>query len=263
MSDTSSEGNSSGARMLERRVSNNRADLSGDQRMNYFLAWFNQWSELQKKDFVKVLADKMTGGSATVNGDFADEFDSINMNGGEHNKKPPSLFSCQVKLFREWFSGWSDDQKNYLVMRLQAIDGEFYAKYEKYVSDPEAVSKGQEKDYFEPGVPPEMVRKSSRSVLGPHSMSPTPPAVGYSSNNFSGVSSIQSARPATIEERSDSLGGDEENCMTDELKNGNTADSDGNLESDSELKEINSYCGQDPDGDTDTNYQKQLTTIAE
>ena len=105
-------------------------------------------------------------------------------------------------------------------MRLQAIDGEFYAKYEKYVSDPEAVSKGQEKDYFEPGVPPEMVRKSSRSVLGPHSMSPTPPAVGYSSNNFSGVSSIQSARPATIEERSDSLGGDEENCMTDELKNG-------------------------------------------
>ena len=100
MSDTSSEGNSSGARMLERRVSNNRADLSGDQRMNYFLAWFNQWSELQKKDFVKVLADKMTGGSATVNGDFADEFDSINMNGGDHNKKPPSLFSCQVKLFR-------------------------------------------------------------------------------------------------------------------------------------------------------------------
>jgi hypothetical protein len=27
-------------RMLERRVSNNRADLSGDQQMNYFLAWF-------------------------------------------------------------------------------------------------------------------------------------------------------------------------------------------------------------------------------
>ena len=47
------------------------------------------------------------------------------------------------------------------------------------------------------------------------------------------------------------------------LYTGNAADSDGNLESDSELKEINSYCGQDPDGDTDTNYQKQLTTIAE
>ena len=46
MSINGGEINNSGARMLERRVSNNRADLSGDQRMNYFLAWFNQWSEL-------------------------------------------------------------------------------------------------------------------------------------------------------------------------------------------------------------------------
>jgi hypothetical protein len=130
-----------------------------------------------------------------------------------------SVIIAKSCLFREWFSGWSDDQKNYLVMRLQAIDGDFYSKYEKYVSDPEA-SKGLEKDYFEPGVPPEMVRKSSRSVLGPHSISPTPPAVGYSSNNFTGISSIESARPATIEERADSIENDEENCVTDELKIG-------------------------------------------
>ena len=101
MSVKSEEGTNSGARMLERRVSNNRADLSGDQRMNYFLAWFNQWSELQKKDFVKVLAEKMTGGGSMINGNMTDEFDSLNINGGEENvKKPPSLFSCQVKLFR-------------------------------------------------------------------------------------------------------------------------------------------------------------------
>lgn len=256
----------SDTRMLERRMSNNQDDLNSNQKINYILEWFNQWSDLQKSDFVIILSDQVTVKTyllSNKNKEIYDKLGIFNMSKGDVVRSPPSIFACQCKLFREWFSGWSDDQKNYLVMRLQAIDGEFYAKYEKYVSDPEAVSKGQEKDYFEPGVPPEMVRKSSRSVLGPHSMSPTPPAVGYSSNNFSGVSSIQSARPATIEERSDSLGGDEENCMTDELKNGNPADSDGNLESDSELKEINSYCGQDPDGDTDTNYQKQLTTIAE
>ena len=102
MSGVSAESNNSGARMLERRVSNNRADLSGDQRMNYFLAWFNQWSELQKSDFVKVLANKMNGGSASklINGDVSDEFDSLNMNGEDHDKKPPSLFACQIKLFR-------------------------------------------------------------------------------------------------------------------------------------------------------------------
>jgi hypothetical protein len=102
MSANVGEGNNSGARMLERRVSNNRADLSGDQRMNYFLAWFNQWSELQKSDFVKVLAPKMAGGSSTtfINGDVSDEFDSLHVNGGDHAKKPPSLFTCQIKLFR-------------------------------------------------------------------------------------------------------------------------------------------------------------------
>ena len=104
MSGGSGDSYNAGARMLERRVSNNRADLSGDQRMNYFLAWFNQWSELQKSDFVKVLSEKMCGGtesmSAMVNGSVSNGFDSINMNGGDEVKRPPSLFACQIKLFR-------------------------------------------------------------------------------------------------------------------------------------------------------------------
>jgi len=266
MSVNGGEGNISGTRMLERRVSNNRADLSGDQRMNYFLAWFNQWSELQKSDFVKVLSDKMNGGSMPpmVNGDACNEFDSLNINGADHNKKPPSLFTCQVKLFREWFSGWSDDQKNYLVMRLQAIDAEFYAKYEKYASDPDAAARGLVKDYFEPGVPPEMVRKSSRSVLGTNSISPTPPAVGYTSNNFSSVSSIESARPATIDEGPDSVF-TEDSCLTDELKTGyvKREDLDSHIDSDSELQEKNNYCDTVKDENIDMNCQKQLSTIAE
>ena len=35
-------------RMLERRVSNQRQDLSSDQQMNYLLSWFVNWSDLQK-----------------------------------------------------------------------------------------------------------------------------------------------------------------------------------------------------------------------
>ena len=46
-------------RMLERRVSNNRADLNNDQQMNYFLSWFTSWSDLQKTDFIPVLASKL------------------------------------------------------------------------------------------------------------------------------------------------------------------------------------------------------------
>lgn len=161
---SSSAGSTNGggeARMLERRVSNNRADLNGDQRMNYFLSWFQVWSDLQKSDFVTILADKMSDGGQ---GSVADDLDSMKINGDQGTgKKPPSLYECQIKLFKDWFSSWSDDQKNYLVTRLQAIDAEFYEKYAAAEAKAPPV-----KDYFEPGVPPELVRKSSRSVLGPH-----------------------------------------------------------------------------------------------
>lgn len=143
-------------RMLERRVSNNRADLNGDQQMNYFLAWFNTWSELQRSDFVSVLAGKMTtsGSNGTSNGIESLENAFKSMDCG--SSRPPSLFSCQVKLFHDWFAGWSDDQKNYLVLRLKDIDTGFFAKYEDRVQNPKGLV-DKDKDYFEPGIPVELI----------------------------------------------------------------------------------------------------------
>ncbi len=143
------------ARMLERRVSNNRADLNGDQQMNYFLAWFNQWSDLQRKDFVTVLAAKMSKHSELNGG-----IDSLNLNDNDNTKKPPSIYECQVKLFRDWFVHWSEDQREYLLLRLKDIDSEFHAKYEAHVSGEDSPEKV--KDYFEPGVPAELVRASRK-----------------------------------------------------------------------------------------------------
>lgn len=147
--------------MLERRVSNNQADLNSDQQMNYFLAWFQTWSDLQKSDFVPILADKM--GAVACNGDHvSDAFSSLEVN----SSRPPSLFKCQVKLFNDYFAGWSDDQKNYLVLRLKDIDPEFFQKYESYLDDP---SNLREKDYFDPGVPDHLVKLKTTVA------SPTPP----------------------------------------------------------------------------------------
>lgn len=151
-------------RMLERRVSNNRADLSGDAQMNYFFSWFTQWSELQKSDFVPVLAAKM---SKSVNG-TTEELGNLAINEEEeeeagNNKKPPSLFSCQVKLFRDWFGNWSEEQHNYLLLRLQDIDAEFYAKYLEFAEHGDsAFVANKVKDYFEPGVPAHLVRTSRK-----------------------------------------------------------------------------------------------------
>lgn len=143
LSSTSSE-----PRMLERRVSNQRAELTNDQQMNYLLAWFTKWSDLQKEDFIPVLAEKLSSKWSSVNG-VTDSLNSLSM----ENNRPPSLFQCQVKLFTDWVVVWSDDQKNYFIIRLKDIDVGFSKKYEHYL---EFGKDSPDKDYFEPGVPPEL-----------------------------------------------------------------------------------------------------------
>lgn len=151
-------GGGGGTRMLERRVSNNRSDLNADGQINYFLSWFNEWTELQRSDFVPVLSSKFSS-CPDING-LSSHFQSLNGNGGS---TPPSLYQCQIKLFNDWFSGWSDDQKNYLTLRLKDIDTSFFQNYENY--DPETNNK--HKDYFEPGVPEHLVRKKSSDSISP------------------------------------------------------------------------------------------------
>ena len=79
-------------RMLERRISNQRSELTNDQQMNYLLAWFNNWSDLQKEDFVPVLAEKMSSKWAAVNG-LTEDMKSMAVN---NSGRPVSLFQCQV-----------------------------------------------------------------------------------------------------------------------------------------------------------------------
>jgi len=54
----------------------------------------------------KVLGEKMSR-KADVNG-LANSFKSMDC----ASNRPPSLFSCQVKLFNDWFSSWSGRKLN-------------------------------------------------------------------------------------------------------------------------------------------------------
>lgn len=140
--------------MLERRISNQQNQLNNDQQMNYLIAWFNNWSDLQKEDFVPVLAERMSSKWAAVNGLTED---MKNLNTGS---RAVSLFQCQVTLFKDWVMAWSDDQKNYLNLRLKDIDQVFSKKYEHYL---EFGKDSPDKDYFEPGIPPELDLSIDRS----------------------------------------------------------------------------------------------------
>ena len=81
-------------RMLERRVSNQRSELTNDQQMNYLLAWFNGWSDLQREDFIPVLAEKLSSKMIHTNG-IEENSNSLCIDNG----RPPSLFKCQVSCY--------------------------------------------------------------------------------------------------------------------------------------------------------------------
>jgi len=143
-------------RMLERRVSNQQNQLTNSQQLNFLLAWFQDWSDLEKEDFVPVLASKMSSKWAMehING-ITEEMGKLNT-----KTKPVLLFHCQVKLFKEWVMAWSDDQKNYLILRLKEIDQNFSKKYEHFL---EFGKDSPIRDYFEPGIPPELDLSIDRS----------------------------------------------------------------------------------------------------
>ena len=56
-------------------------------------------------------------------------FDS--MKGLGVSDRPPSIFQCQLKLFSEWFSEWSDAERNDFLLKLRVLDSEFVRTFEE------------------------------------------------------------------------------------------------------------------------------------
>lgn len=65
-------------------------ELSPDAQLRYVVKWFQEWSELQRSDFIPILASKLANNGALVNG-IVNHLSGLNCNG-----KPVSLFECQV-----------------------------------------------------------------------------------------------------------------------------------------------------------------------
>ncbi|XP_066157898.1 uncharacterized protein C14orf119 [Euwallacea fornicatus] len=92
--------------------------INSNAQLRYLLEWFDEWSELQKSDFLLILAENYAHKSY-VNGIVS----SIsNMNCRE---KPMSLFECRIKLFREWYSQWNIEMKENFLKKLGEIDPDF------------------------------------------------------------------------------------------------------------------------------------------
>ncbi|KAK0050755.1 hypothetical protein Bpfe_019879 [Biomphalaria pfeifferi] len=81
---------------------------------------------MQKEDFLKDLLDKL------VPNNIDTLFDSMKSLGV--GDKPPSIFQCQLKLFSEWFSQWTDSERNDFMIKLHSIDASFMAKFNSEAS---------------------------------------------------------------------------------------------------------------------------------
>ncbi|KAK3912650.1 hypothetical protein KUF71_022238 [Frankliniella fusca] len=96
-----------------------------DAQLRYMVQWFHEWSEMQRGDFLPVLAQKLAPGTY-VNG-LLSGVETLSCNEG----RPPSLFQCRVKLFREWFETWSQAERDQLLGHIKSMDPAFYNKVQE------------------------------------------------------------------------------------------------------------------------------------
>jgi hypothetical protein len=103
--------------------------LSNEAQLRYMIEWFQEWSDMQRNDFLEILLENC-GPSGLVNGLMT----GMEKLGCEESDKPPNLFQCRIKLFREWSSNWSQCDKDSLLMTIKNMDSKFAEKYEEKLS---------------------------------------------------------------------------------------------------------------------------------
>ncbi|XP_028982341.1 uncharacterized protein C14orf119-like [Diachasma alloeum] len=105
--------------------------ISNQAQLRYLVEWFQEWSEMQRGDFLGVLIT-CCGPRDLVNG-LVPSIETLNCN--EEGARPASLFQCRVKLFREWCQNWSQQDKESLLTSIKNIDPKFAEKYERRLID--------------------------------------------------------------------------------------------------------------------------------
>ena len=103
-------------------------NLSNDAQLRYIIEWFQEWSEMQRGDFLGILLEK----SSLVNGllsGIEGLCSKVDLD------RPPSLFQCRVKLFREWSQNWSQQEKDTLISSIKNIDPKFAEQYDQRLSE--------------------------------------------------------------------------------------------------------------------------------
>ena len=90
------------------------------------LHWFQGWSAFQRQNFLQFLLERAVPHSVDS---LFEAMDSLKV----RDTPPPTIFQCQLKLMGEWFSEWTDKERNDLMTWLAARDPAFVERFNEEV----------------------------------------------------------------------------------------------------------------------------------
>lgn len=101
--------------------------LTNEAKLRYVIEWFQEWSEMQRNDFLDILIEECE--PSLVHG-LISKMENLGSD-EEPVYDRPSLFRCRVKLFREWSYKWSRQEKDFLLLSIKSADAAFAQKYDE------------------------------------------------------------------------------------------------------------------------------------
>ena len=85
--------------------------------MSTVIHWFANWTRHQRDEFMTDLVHKAVPNKLMT---IVDSMSSLGVSDCEQ-----TTFACQLRLFGQWFSVWTDDQRNSFLERLSDVDTSF------------------------------------------------------------------------------------------------------------------------------------------
>jgi len=79
--------------------------------------WFANWTNPERDKFMTDLLYKAVPNKLLT---IVDSMGSLDVHECEQ-----TTFSCQLRLFGQWFNGWTEDQRNGFLERLSNVDTTF------------------------------------------------------------------------------------------------------------------------------------------
>ena len=95
---------------IKKKMHSNKGELSSIEKLDYFIIWFAEFSEMEKGDFLEVIGKKFNEQIENGNGNLTCGFKKL-----ELNDQMPSIFKVRIQLFDQWFDQWSEEERGQLA----------------------------------------------------------------------------------------------------------------------------------------------------